>query len=159
LAEVELMIYLLWLVAGAVLLYFWLTGHWFARVVALFPLAVVLGAMGYAAGEHLQPIAALAAPDGVVVAQAPKDPCTQTNLPPGVVARAWNPDTRICEDLDSTDAFLTGKLPAPGWTPVPPPAQPKSTTFAVIGCLAGAIAAWFVAGIPVYVRRRKGGVA
>jgi hypothetical protein len=42
---------LLWLIASLVLLYFWLTGHWFARVVALFPIAILLGLMGWAAGS------------------------------------------------------------------------------------------------------------
>jgi hypothetical protein len=41
-----------------------------------------------------------------------------------------------------------------------PPTPPKSTTFALIGALAGRIAAWFIAGLPIYMRRRReGGVS
>ena len=36
----------LWLLGGLVLLYFWLLGHWFARVTAFLLFAGLLGLMG-----------------------------------------------------------------------------------------------------------------
>jgi hypothetical protein len=45
------MVFLLWLVAGAVLLYFWLVGHhWFARVLAFLVLLIPLAFLGAAYG-------------------------------------------------------------------------------------------------------------
>ena len=43
------MVVLLWLLSGLALLYLWLRGHWFARVLA-FLILVPIGAFGGAAG-------------------------------------------------------------------------------------------------------------
>jgi hypothetical protein len=46
---------LIGLVLALVLLYHWLLGHWFARVVAFFPIAAVVGFVGWMVGMGLQP--------------------------------------------------------------------------------------------------------
>jgi hypothetical protein len=46
---------LLWLAAGIGLLYFWLVGHWFARVLAFLLFAVPLVILGWGIGEKQTP--------------------------------------------------------------------------------------------------------
>jgi hypothetical protein len=174
------MVVLLGIAAGLGVLYFWLLGHWFARVVALFPIVIALGAIGYAAGDRLQPVSAAPAPviaarsaatptpdyakmsdaeflkaTGGAAPMTPPQPnslCSQTNLPQGIFARVWDTKTGGCVDDDPFSRALTEAQKAVAAAPAP---APKSPAFAIIGCVVGVIASWFVSGIPVYVRRMR----
>ena len=150
----------------------WLRGHWFARVIMLMPLAVLLGLLGAVAGASVA--LNVAAPP---VAQSRKPTVAPLPATKEPARSGWDaftgpgaspaPASRLSPG-ELSDEEVFGPAPVPpatenGYTvvsPAPhdPVAQPAagSVTFcATIGGLVGVVVAWFVSGLTIYYHRHQ----
>lgn len=113
-------------------LYGWLIGHWFGRVVALIPIAIVLALIGFSAGSEIKftpPV-----PQHLVAVKSQVEPGATD---PFSVA------LRGAEQEVADQAKKDREQPIP------------SSAVEGLCALIGVGAAWFVSGIPLYYRRRN----
>ena len=118
---------LIGLAAGAALLYVWLIGWWFGRVLMFLLLAVSFGLLGAWAGAN------------ILLEQ------------PHPVATVYDKGPSISQGKSSIlDAYDTG-------SDTPPPAPPSipSPAVEIIGVLIGLALAWPISSIPIYWHRRQ----
>ena len=121
---------LIGIAAAVAVLYVWLAGHWFGRVLMFLLLAVGFGLLGASAGANVQfgqtqPVAA------VYEAPRPKGP-------------------PVSEGQAIADAYRA--LPesnTPALAPIPSPA------LEIIGALIGIALAWPISSIPIYYKRNQ----
>jgi hypothetical protein len=134
------------LAAAVALLYFWLSGHWFARVLAFLLFATVIGFIGATLGGQID---TMAPPQAAAVVD-----CSSVGNPY---------DRKLCEGDASVaartmtgaeidQAFIDADKAARISAAV---AKPASPIFAWLGCIVGIAGAWPVASIPIYVTRRS----
>jgi hypothetical protein len=113
------------LILALTLLYFWLLGHWFARVVTFLGLTVICGFAGYLAGAQM----ADHARNHVVI-------------PGKFIPATHNPaDVMSYFDLQEPPRVIVDEPPSP----VP----------SIVGVALGAGFAWWISGIPVYWNRKQ----
>jgi len=126
---------LIGLLLGIVLLYFWLLGHWFARVLVFLPLAVV----GFVAGGEI------AAGYGEEWAAAHR---------PQVVAapETHKPGGATVEEVLAT---LERRAPAPQAAAQAVAAPASPLWFLPFGVVPGVLLAWLIASLPIYYWRAQ----
>jgi hypothetical protein len=138
---------LIGLVVFLIAIYFWLIGHWFARVMVFLVLAIAgVAAGGSAAAYYGEQWAASQTPSVIAVRKA---------YPPGAENETDADGVPTVEALKAKVAKMAKDL---HWQqPVPPPRpSPKAPALLVVlGCGVGAVLAWPLSGIPVYYRRRQ----
>lgn len=144
------------------LLFYWLVGHWVARVLVFLALAAIgvlfgVGIAQYYGPQWLQPVTVVAS------LQCPPSQLTDE-------AGAFTVDAYKCSIRDHQPLPHHAKTPAKQSLveelsqqiaedelkqPPAPPALPERETniFRIAGGIVGVALAWFIAGIPQYVRR------
>jgi hypothetical protein len=116
---------LIGLVLTVGVLWLWLGGHWFGRVLAFLLIATVAGLIGAWGGSSIL----FAPPHQVAVAH-----------------------TEIAECVGKTDPFcqsMRSGVPEP----IQAPAPIASPALEIIGALVGIVLAWPLSGIPIYHQR------
>ena len=132
-------------------LYFWLLGHWFARVVGFLAYAAILACVGSYSGVQLAQLTAVdtLSGDGRYHGANVEHHCPP-NLPVALCAPAPVPN-----EPESPDDFLArtgGTVPLHIIKVVP---AGYLEAFPAIGAVLGVVSAWFVSGIPLYYWRRR----
>ena len=141
------------LAAAIAWLYFWLLGHWFARVLGFLAFAFFLAGAGGLAGKQLSQLTAVNTFVGDARYHGPK---VATNCPPKIPVALCDPHKKPAEEdmYSSPEAFLRATTSEPlRVEPVVPAVY--AAAFPIAGMFIGVIAAWFVSGIPVYYWRRR----
>ncbi len=124
-------------------LYFWLLGHWFGRVLAFLIFAALFGMMGGSLGAHID-----SDMSATVASGAPPAPLPGSRLYDAAhmtmegFAKKYGPMT------DEDFLAQIGAV-APAKKPEPRPAFP------IIGFILGTALAWPISGLPVYYHRRQ----
>jgi hypothetical protein len=128
---------------GLGVLYFWLLGHWFARILAFLIFAALFGMIGGSLCAHID------SDISATVASAP---------PPAPLpgSRLYDAAHMTMEDFTKQYGPMTHEdflaqigAVAPAKKPEPRPAFP------IVGFILGAALAWPVSGLPVYYHRRQ----
>lgn len=114
------------LVLAAFVLWLWLAGHWFGRVLAFLVLGVVIGSIGFGAASSIQ-------------FEQPKQAI----------------ETTVPECIGQTDPFcLTLQPTAKERATEALPTSAPSPALQIIGFLIGGVVAWFIASLPAHSQRR-----